>query len=152
MIYLVRRKKFNLLGEVKEMYFAVQRKLQNKGGKTEEDLAKILSAHSSRSEGDILGLLKDLPNVIEDILASGESVTIKGFGSFQAAITSDGFEAPDDVTPGTVRVSKVFFIPDRKFTRRVGERMSFFRYPLSKYFPHDKLRPETLKRELKEED
>lgn len=152
MVYLVRRKKFRILGEVKELYYAVQRKFQVKGGKTEEDLANILASRGGRSRGDVLGILTDLPDVIEGLLAGGESVTIKGFGSFQTAISSNGFEVPEDVTPGEVRLSKIYFIPDRKLVARVGRRMKFFRYPLSKYFPKELLRSDTVERESEEAD
>ena len=64
-----------------------------------------------------------------------------------SAITSEGFEHPDDVMPGKVRVSRIYFKPDRMLTGRLRQNMDFFRYPLSKYFPHEMLRPETLERE-----
>lgn len=150
MIYLVRKKKFKTIEGVKELYFAVQRKLQIKGGKTEEDLAELLAARKSCSKGDVLSILADLPDLIETILKNGESVTIRGLGSFQTAITSEGGEYPDDVLPHTVRLSKVYFIADRKFTYRVSQ-LKFFRYPLSKYFPKSKLRPETVKEEAERE-
>lgn len=150
LIYLVRKKKFKTIEGVKELYYAVQRKLQVKGGKTEEDIANILSARKGCSKGDVLGILADLPDVIETILKNGGSVTIHGLGSFQTAITSEGGEYPDDVMPHTVRLSKVYFIADRKFTARIS-RMKFFRYPLTKYFPKSALRPETIKAEKEQE-
>ena len=122
-----------------------------RGGKNEEDLAEILSANSSRSKGEVLSILTDLPDVIEEILKNGESVSIRGLGSFHASITSNGFEHPEDVLPHEVRVSKVYFIADRKFTQRVS-RMKFFRYPLSKYFPKVLLRPETIREEETREE
>lgn len=51
LIYLVRKKKFRTAEGIRELYFAIQRKLQKRGGKNEEDLAEILSANSSRSKG-----------------------------------------------------------------------------------------------------
>lgn len=150
LIYLVRRKKFQTIEGVKELYYAVQRKLQVRGGKNEEDIADIMAARKGCSRGDVMSILVDLPDVIETILKNGESVTIRGLGSFQTAITSEGGEYPDDVMPHTVRLSKVYFIADRKFTYRVS-RMKFFRYPLTKYFPKSALRPETVKAEAEQE-
>ena len=49
-----------------------------------------------------------------------------------------------------VRLSRVYFVADRRFTNRVGK-MKFFRYPLSKYFPKSALRAETLVKEAEEE-
>lgn len=111
---------------------------------------KVGATHGRRKgmgEGDVQSVLVDLPKYIEEALSEGESVTIRGLGSFNLAITSEGFEHPDDVMPGKVRVSRIYFKPDRMLTGRLRQNMDFFRYPLSKYFPHEMLRPETLERE-----
>ena len=150
LIYLVRKKRFSTVEGFKELYYAVQKKLQKRGGKNENDLADMLSSQSGRSKGDVLSILTELPKVMEEILKSGESVTIRGLGSFHAAVTSDGFEHPEDVLPHEVRLSRVYFVADRRFTNRVGK-MKFFRYPLSKYFPKSALRAETLVKEAEEE-
>lgn len=71
-------------------------------------------------------------------------------GSFHVAVTSDGFEHPDDVMPGKVRLSRVYFRPDKSLVARLNSGMDFYRYPLSRYFPHDMLRPETLRKERAE--
>ena len=131
MIYLVRKKLFRSKEGMKQLYYAVQRTLQPRGGVTTEKLAQRMARRKGMGEGDVQSVLVDLPKYIEEALSEGESVTIRGLGSFNLAITSEGFEHPDDVMPGKVRVS----------------RMDFFRYPLSKYFPHEMLRPETLERE-----
>ena len=129
-VYLVRKKVFRTAEGVKQLYYAVQRVLQRCGGVTAE--------------------LLDLPKFIEEALMEGESVTIKGLGSFHVAVTSDGFEHPDDVMPGKVRLSRVYFRPDKSLVARLNSGMDFYRYPLSRYFPHDMLRPETLRKERAE--
>ena len=58
-------------------------------------------------------------------------MTIKGLGSFHVAVTSDGFEHPDDVMPGKVRLSRVYFRPDKSLVARLNSGMDFYRYPLS---------------------
>ena len=98
----------------------------------------------------VQSVLIDLPKFIEEALMEGESVTIKGLGSFHVAVTSDGFEHPDDVMPGKVRLSRVYFRPDKSLVARLNSGMDFYRYPLSRYFPHDMLRPETLRKERAE--
>lgn len=147
MIYLVRKKLFRTKEGMKQLYYAVQRTLQVRGGVTTEDLARRMAQKKGMSEGDVQSVLVDLPKFIEEALEVGESVTIKGLGSFNVAITSEGFEHPDDVMPGKVRLSRIYFKPDRILTRRLGNNMSFFRYPLSKYFPANMLRKETLEHE-----
>lgn len=119
---------------------------------TTERLARRMSRRKGMSEGDVLSVLTDLPQYIEEALRQGESVTIKGLGSFNLAITSEGFEQPDDVMPGKVKVSRIYFKPDRTLVGRLRTGMNFVRYPLSKYFPHEMLRPETLEREQAQAD
>lgn len=150
LIYLVRKKVFSIAGKRKSLYYAVQRKLQKRGGRDEKDLARYLSGQCSCTEGEILGILTELPKAIEKILEGGESVTIHELGSFHVAVTSDGYEYPDDVMPHNVRLSKVFFVADRKLATRLKQ-MKFFRYPLSKYFHKSDLRPETVKEEAEQE-
>ena len=140
MIYLVRKKLFRSKEGMKQLYYAVQRTLQPRGGVTTEKLAQRMASRKGMGEGDVQSVLVDLPKYIEEALREGESVTIRGLGSFNLAITSEGFEHPDDVMPGKVQVSRIYFKPDRSL-------VDFFRYPLSKYFPHEMLRPETLERE-----
>lgn len=147
MIYFVRRKLFRTKEGMKQLYYAVQRTLQVRGGVTTEKLARRMAQHKGMGEGDVQSVLVDLPKYIEEALREGESVTIKGLGSFNLAITSEGFECPDDVMPSKVQVSRIYFKPDRMLVRRLRKEMTFFRYPLSKYFPTDMLKPETLERE-----
>lgn len=151
MIYLVRKKLFRTKEGMKQLYYAVQRTLQVRGGVTTEDLAQRMAYRKGMSAGDVQSVLVDLPKYIEEALEAGESVTIKGLGSFNVAITSEGFEHPDDVMPGKVRLSRIYFKPDRTLTNRLSSKMDFYRYPLSKYFPANMLRKETLERERAQE-
>ena len=111
-----------------------------------------MAVRKGMSTGDVQSVLIDLPKFIEEALKEGGSVTIKGLGSFHVAVTSDGFEHPDDVMPGKVRLSRVYFRPDKSLVGRLSSGMDFYRYPLSKYFPHDMLRQETLRKERAEEN
>ena len=158
MIYLVRKKLFQTKEGAKQLYYAVQRTLQPRGGVTEDILAKRIAHRTGRSEGDVKGILADLPHFIEEALKNGESVSIKGLGSFHIAITSEGFEHPEDVMPGTVRISRVYFTADRGLTtleigltRELSREMRFFRYPLSKYFPASMLSKKVVEAEKKAE-
>lgn len=147
MVYLVRKKLFRTAEGMKQLYYAVQRTLQQRGGVTTEMLAQRMAFRKGMSEGDVEGVLVDLPKFIEEVLKNGESVNIRGLGSFHVAVTSDGFEHPDDVMPGKVRLSRIYFRPDKSLVARLNAGMDFCRYPLSNYFPHEMLRPETLERE-----
>ncbi|ADV43243.1 HU family DNA-binding protein [Bacteroides helcogenes] len=152
LVYLVRKKVFRTAEGVKQLYYAVQRMWQQRGGVTTEVLAQRMAFRKGMSAGDVEGVLVDLPRFIEEALRSGESVTVRGLGSFHVAVTSDGFEHPDDVMPGKVRLSRVYFRPDKSLVARLDAEMDFYRYPLGRYFPHEMLRPETLEKERAAKD
>ena len=88
-VYLVRKKVFRTAEGVKQLYYAVQRVLQRRGGVTAELLAQRMASRKGMSSGDVQSVLIDLPKFIEEALMEGESVTIKGLGSFHVAVTSE---------------------------------------------------------------
>ena len=145
-IYLVRKKVFSKAGEKMTQWFAVQRKVQKKSGVTNRELARRLSQYTSFKEGEVQGILIELVKVIEKTLQEGHSVTIDGLGTFQTAITSNGFDRPEQVTPREVRLSRVYFRADRKLVEFV-RRAKFIRYPLSRYFPASMLGKEVIEEE-----
>lgn len=131
LVYLVRKKVFRTAEGVKQLYYAVQRMWQQRGGVTTEVLAQRMAFRKGMSAGDVEGVLVDLPRFIEEALRSGESVTVRGLGSFHVAVTSDGFEHPDDVMPGKVRLSRVYFRPDKSLVARLDAEMDFYRIRLA---------------------
>jgi len=136
--YVVRKKVYTTGEEKKELWHAVIKKVQRKGGVTEDDLAWMISNHTSFSKGEIRGIIIELVDTIEKVLSEGQSVTIKNFGSFQTAVTSKGFEQPEEVTPGEVSVSKVYFIADRGMSHRLKQ-VPCIQIPLGYYLPEDLL-------------
>jgi len=78
MIYLVRKKLFRSKEGMKQLYYAVQRTLQPRGGVTTEKLAQRMARRKGMGEGDVQSVLVDLPKYIEEALSEGESVTIRG--------------------------------------------------------------------------
>ncbi len=151
LIYFVRPKKFMTKDGFKKLYYAVLRTVQKRGGRNERDLAYLVSQRGALNEGDALNVLVELPKVIEDLLYHGESVTIAGLGSFHLAVTSEGFEHPEDLTPSQVKLSRIYFVADRGLTYRMKE-TKFFRYPLSKYIPKHLLSKKLLKEEKEQSD
>ena len=149
--YLVTKKVFPMLGEKSEQWFAVQRKLQKKGGATNRELADRLSEYTSFNRGDIQGILTELPNVMAQLLQEGRSVTIDGLGTFQTALTSDGFDHPEEITPGKVRLSRVYFRADKKLME-VVKKARFIRIPLSQYLPKSLLSKKVIEEEAMEEE
>lgn len=150
--YLVRQKT-NLLNKAKSgLWYAVIRKLQRRGGVNEKELGELVAMRGGFNRGVVEGVLTAVSEVIETELSKGQSVTIRGFGTFQTALTSKEFEHPGQVTPGEVSVSKVYFMADRNLLRRL-KKVDCYRIPLSYYLPKELLTPEILEEEkgLKEE-
>lgn len=146
------RKKVNFLkGEKEELWYAMPKKLQKKGGKTEKDLARLIAQRTGFHRGLVIGVLTELGEVIEDILSEGHSVTISGFGSFQTALTSKGFKSPLEVTPREVSVSRMYFVADRKLNKRLKEEKCF-RIPFKYYLPKEMITKEMEVCDKKEEE
>ncbi|NDV83085.1 HU family DNA-binding protein [Bacteroides sp. 51] len=145
--YVVRKKANVIKGEREEMWYAVAKKLQKKGGGvTEEDLAWMISDHTTFSRGEIQGLIIELAATIEKVLEMGRSVTIKDLGTFQTSLTSKGFKDPTQITPSEVSVSRIYFTADRGLAYRMKQ-VPCLRVPFKYYFPK-----ELLTKEMQEED
>jgi predicted histone-like DNA-binding protein len=134
------------MGKKKTLWFAVQKKFQKKSGYTEKDLAHILARRTAFKQGEVQGILIELVKVIEETLKEGMSVTIDGLGTFQTALTSNGFDTPEKITPKEVRLSRIYFKADKKMVEFV-EKTMFIRVPLSSYFPESMLSKKLLEEE-----
>ena len=136
--YIVRRKADVSSGERKELWYAVGKKLQKKGGKTERDVAHQVAQRTGFHRGVVEAVLAATGEIIEEALSDGHSVTLRGIGSFQTAVTSKGFEHPEDVLPQSVRLSRVYFKADHMLTLAV-KRAGCHRIPFKYYFPKELL-------------
>ena len=56
-VYLVRKKVFRTAEGVKQLYYAVQRVLQRRGGVTAELLAQRMASRKGMSSGDVQSVL-----------------------------------------------------------------------------------------------
>lgn len=119
-----KRKFKDASGEEKELYYACSRR----GNVTDFDgLAEIITKISSLSKGDILSSLTNIEQVMLWKLIDGDSVRFGDIGTFSIAVTSDGFENPEDITPDKVRATKIVFTPTKKFNKLLLE-MKFTNY------------------------
>lgn len=119
-----KRKFKDASGEEKELYYACSRR----GNVTDFDgLAEIITEISSLSKGDILSSLTNIEQVMLWKLIDGDSVRFGDIGTFSIAVTSDGFENPEDITPDKVRPTKIVFTPTKKFNKLLLE-MKFTNY------------------------
>ena len=119
-------------------------KMQKKSGRTERDVAHRVAQRTGFHPGVVEAVLAATGEIIEEELSDGRSVTLRGIGSFQTAVTSKGFEHPEDVLPHSVRLSRVYFKADRMLTLAV-KRAGCHRIPFKYYFPKELL---TKKMEL----
>ncbi|MCI1681284.1 MAG: HU family DNA-binding protein [Bacteroides sp.] len=138
--YLVRKKADLTSGERKEQWYAVPKKLQSRGGVNEKELAEWIEKRSGFNRGQVEGILTELAATVEYLLSTGQSVTIRGFGTFQTALKSKGFDHPEEVTPSEVSVSRVYFVADRNLSARL-KRIKCFRIPFKYYMPENLLTP-----------
>lgn len=94
----------------------------------QNQLAEEICQRSSLTEGDVLGVISALSGLMLEKLLQGESVKIKGIGTFGIWVTSEGFDDPKDINPKKVKATKVTFKADRKLTKAIKE-MKFDNMP-----------------------
>ena len=87
-----------------------QVKYRIEGGVQNKELAQVVELRGGFHRGQVEGILVEVADAIRYLLSMGQSVTIDGLGTFQTALTSPGFERPEQVTPGQVSVSRVFYV------------------------------------------
>mgnify|MGYP001050518611 CR=1 FL=1 len=125
--YVVRKKADLSSGERKELWYGVPSKMQRRGGVKNKELAVRMAKTTGFHRGQI-----------EDLLSSGHSVTIEGLGTFQTALTSQGCVLPEQVTPGKVAISRVYFVANSKFSREL-KKTKCTRIPFKYYMPESML-------------
>ena len=136
--YVVRKKADLSSGERKELWYGVPSKMQRRGGVNNKELAVRMAKTTGFHRGQIEGILSELVESIQDLLSSGHSVTIEGLGTFQTALTSQGCVLPEQVTPGKVAISRVYFVANSKFSREL-KKTKCTRIPFKYYMPESML-------------
>ncbi|MDL2299532.1 DNA-binding protein [Bacteroides sp. OttesenSCG-928-E20] len=134
--YVVRKKLDTTGEEKKELWYAVAKTMQEKGGINDEEFIKRIAQKTGFSPGVIEGLLSEIAEAIEFFLSYGFTVNLKKLGSFQTALTSKGFEHPAEVTPAEVNLSRVYFVANRKMTSRIRE-SGYYKVPFNSYLPKE---------------
>lgn len=106
-----KRKFKDASGQEKELYFACSRRGEVIGL---DKLTEIVTEATSLSPGDVGSSLITFSRTIILLLEEGFSVRLHRIGCFSIAVTSDGFESPNDISPDKVRATKVVFTPDKR--------------------------------------
>lgn len=140
--YVVRKKADLTSGVRKELWYGVPKKtidpIRNR------EFAEYMEKRSGFHRGQVEGILTEMVDTIRTLLSLGQSVTIDGLGTFSVALTSPGFERPEQVTPGKVSVSRAYFVACPEFSRQV-KKMKCMRIPFSLYMPESMLTKEMKK-------
>lgn len=134
--YVVRKKLDRTGGEDKELWYAIAKTMQGRGGITDEEFVKRISQRTGFSPGVIEGIVTEIAEALEFFLSYGFTVNLKKLGTFKTALTSDGFEHPSQVTPSEVKLSRVYFMANRKMTSRIRE-SGYFKVPFKHYLPKE---------------
>ncbi|MFA6199522.1 MAG: HU family DNA-binding protein [Bacteroidales bacterium] len=113
-----KRKFKDASGQEKELYFACSRRGEVIGF---DKLTDIITENTSLTPGDISNCLISLSRTIISLLEEGFSVRLDNIGCFSIAVTSDGFESPNDISPDKVRATKIVFTPDRKLNSKIKD-------------------------------
>lgn len=88
---------------------------------TEEKLAKEICERCSLTEPDVIAALMALSESVQMCLERGETVRLKGLGSFYLSATSDGFDTPEECTPSQMRVRRICFKADNLLRRAMAK-------------------------------
>lgn len=108
-----------------------------------------MEKRSGFHRGQIDGILTEMVDAIRSLLSIGQPVTIEGLGTFHTSLTSPGFERPEQVTPGKVSVSRVYFVACPEFSREVKNEMHAYSFNL--YMPEEMLTKEMKKADREQE-
>jgi len=112
--YRIKKKSYIKNGAKEEKYFAVPK---TKGTLELEDIAKEISQRSIAKESAVIAVLKELSILMKHNLVDGYNIKFEGIGTFGVAITSEGFDNPEDITARDVEYSKVTYRPDSDLVR-----------------------------------
>lgn len=115
-----------------------------------KNLLKWWSLRGGFHRGQVEGILVEVADAIRYLLSMGQSVTIDGLGTFQTALTSPGFERPEQVTPGQVSVSRVYFVANSALRDRM-KKTKCMRIPFKYYMPESMLTKEMKKADQEQE-
>lgn len=117
-------------------YKKSQSRLENKAGKRlwyttivagrrvidTKEIARELSKRSGHSEGEIIGLLHDLGQLIRNHVSEGDRVVLNGLGSFKIGVRARGagVEDPEKVSAKQFNHLSIIFTPESTSSRALN--------------------------------
>lgn len=120
-LYVVRSKIDKSGEEDKKRYYGVP---IISGTVTEEKLAKEISERCSLTPSDVLATINALSQSMQDHLINGNSVRLKGVGTFSVSASSEGADTPQGCTPSKMKAQRVCFRADN-ILRSILEKMKY---------------------------
>lgn len=86
---------------------------------TTKQLAREIAARSGASEGDVVGILRDLSLVMREHLSSGSRVVVDGVGAFKATASAsgNGVLSEAEVSASQFNRMSVLFVPEAQVSR-----------------------------------
>lgn len=79
-----------------------------------ENLCKRISSVCSFSPADVKGVIEALVAEVENALIYGESIKLNELGILSTSISSAVMESKEDITPGKVKVNRIYFRPSKR--------------------------------------
>ena len=95
-------------GGGKKKFYAVA---NNDSETTIDDMVKEIEKFSALSEPDIRGVIIALENVIQNRLANSQIVRLEKLGSLYPALSSEGRDTAEEITPDVIKSVGVNFRP-----------------------------------------
>ena len=116
--YRAKKKRYIKNGVSEEKFFAVPK---TKGTLEIGEIAREISEGSIVKESTVIPVLMEFSNVLKRKLADGYNIKFEGIGTFGVAITSEGCDNADDITPKEVTYSKLTYRPDIRLVKALKE-------------------------------
>lgn len=89
-----------------------------------KELAQRIQDETSFVQGDVIGFLKTLSDMMQRALADGNRVVIEGVGSFEVQLTSDAAQDFKALRKAHVRCKNIRFRPSKAFKEGAVHRLS----------------------------
>lgn len=84
-------------------------------------VSNILSSRSSVSRSDVYNVLIGLADLIPELLASGYTVNLDGFGIFQLYAKAKSMDSPEKVNARNITGYTLGFRPDKHMKREIAK-------------------------------
>lgn len=115
-LYTVKKKTDKSSDDEKVLYYAVP---SSSSLKDIHELAEEISQDCSLTPGDVLSAVSALSVCLERHVLNGNSVKLPGIGVFSLAVSSPGFDTPEECTPSKVVAKRICFKADKKLRNKL---------------------------------